>query len=585
MPREPVTFVEVDIDRCTRTWGIAPCTAALSADAPRKCFGTFATCKSKAAFASAPYTLRFAEARPNLPKGMICFPFLESVSQITATVNIAGTDDTMGPLGRRATVKVKLRDGPFNDFGLDPYQAERITGAAQWSGEGYRPGDRGTFFGKLRARWPHYTGRPLRILEGYLEGGAFVLEQTRYYVLTDWTGPDERGAVQLEGKDPLAALCDDGAVFPAVSPGVLAASIDETATGANLSAAGVGNLKYPAAGRCKIGSELIDYTRAGDVLTFTARGVAGTSAASHDAGDTVQHVEVVNGERIDDFAARVARAFLPAELVPLATKWAPEVSRWMPSVRLTTNLVPTRADKILGSLAVLGVSIFWDDVAQDLALRPNRPPDGDTVYTLTGANAIKAAKVQDRNGDRLTNVYFWSVQIDTTKGSDDKSNYKRVMDFGSLEAMDARAYGDTRARHVFCRWFDGGADPVIRALGVRLLSRFVNGARRLVLTVDCKDRAIPLAAVVEVTTNLIQDETGAPLSGKWQVISREPTGPGGDVEYILQAYQFAGRYGYATESTRPSYSASSAVQRARGFYACNSATLQMSNGDEPYRAI
>lgn len=587
MPREPVTFVEIDMDRCSRTWGVAPCTAALAAEVPRKCFNTFGTCRAKAAFASAPYTLRFCENRPNLPKGEVYFPFLERVSQITATVNIAGSDDDMSPLGRRATVKVSFRDARHNDLGLDPYRAERISGAAQWGGVGYNPEPRGTFFGKLRARWPHYTGRPLRILEGYLDGGVFTLEQTRHYVLTDWIGPDEDGVVQLEGKDPMSALADDRALFPPPSNGVLSANMAAgVGVVATLLPAGIGNLEYPAAGRAKIGSEILAYTRAGDVITTTARGLAGTSDATHSTGDTVQHVEFVNGERIDDFAERVALTRLPAALVPKATKWAPEVSRWMPAVKLTTHLAtPTGIAELLGSLAVLGVSIFWDDVAQEMALKPNRPPDGDTVYKLTERDHLKAVSTEDRNADRLTEINFWTVQIDPTKSAKDTGNYRRVSVFPDLEAMDSRAFGDTRIRNVLCRWFDEGADTVVSGLGRRLLGRFKTAPRHLTVRVDPKDRTIPLAAVVEVTSRQFQDDTGNSLPNLMQVISREPTGAGGEVEYVLQAYQFAGRYAYATENTRPVYLASSAAQRARGFYACDPVTLKMSNGEEPYRAI
>lgn len=584
MPREPVTLVEIDLDRCARTWGTAPCTAALSGDVPRKCFNTFGTCKAKAAFLSAPYTLRFAEPRPGLPKGEILFPFLDKVSQITATVNIAGSDESLGPLGRRATVKVTFQDAPHNDFGLDPYQAERISGAAQWGGVGYDPGARGTFFGKLRARWPHYTGRPLRILEGYLDGGTFTLEQTRHYILTDWTGPDEGGRVQLEAKDPISALADDRAVWPPVSPGVLAAAITAGDLAATLSPAGIGDAEYPASGRAKVGSEILSYTRAGDAITITGRGVANTTAAAHEAGDTFQHVEWVNEERLDDFVYRVASTVLAPAHLPKATKWTPAISRWMPSIRLQTHIAPTGISKLLGSLSVLGVSIFWEDVAQEMALVPDRPVDNDTIYTLTDRDHIKAAKIEDRNGDRLTELYFWTVQIDPTKGNDDKGNFRRTSLFADLDAKDDRAFGDTRLRHVVCRWFDNGSDIVVGTLGKRLLSRFVNAPRRLVLTVDPKDRTIPLAAVVEVTTRLLQDETGASNPQFWQVISREPSGPGGDVELVLQAYTFGPRYAYATEDTRPTYLASTRAQRLRGMYACDPVTLKMSNGDDPYRA-
>lgn len=589
MPREPFTIVEIDMDRCIRTWGTAPCTAALSADVPRKCFNTFGTCRVKdvvGAFSSTPYTLRFCEPRPNLPKGLGLLPFLKSVSQITATVNIAGSDDKLGPLGRTATARARFQDAPHNDQGVDPYRLERISGAAQFGGAGVVPGKVGTFFGRLRARWPHYSGRAMRFLEGWIDGGVFTLQQTRHYVLTDWAGPDDDGEVELEGKDPLSALADDRALWPPPSKGVLAAAITNVATSATLSPAGIGNLDYPASGRARIGGEILSYTRVADALTITARGLAGTVAAAQNAGDTVQQVDWVNEERPDDFAYRVAVTRLPASLLPKVTKWAPEISRWMPSVRLQRHISqPTGIAELLGSLAVLGLSIFWDDVAQEMAMKPNRPPDNDAVTKLTAKGHLKALKLEDRNGDRLTQINFWTVQSDPTRSATDKGNYRRTSAFPDLDSMDARAFGDQRIRNVFCPWFNNGADTIVSGLGRRLLSRFKTAPRHLTVMVDPKDRAVPLAAVVELTAKAVQDDYGDSLPTLMQVISREPSGAGGDVEYTLQAYQFAGRYAYATENTRPSYLASSAAQRARGFYACDPVTLKMSNGEEPYRAI
>ncbi len=585
MHLDTLTVVEVDMDRCGLTWGMGACPAALGPLAPRKCWNTFATCKAKPAFAAAPYTLRFCEARAGLPVDLAALPALESVSQITATVNIAGTDDDMGALGRTATVTVKLHNLPHSDIGLDPYRTDRISGAAQYDGIGYDPGARGSFFGRLKARWPHYSGRPLRILEGRIEAGAFVVEQTRHYTLSDWVGPDDKGGVTLKGKDPMSALDDDRAVVPEASKGVLIADMTALDLTPTLTPAGIG-AGYPASGRAKIGSELVDFTRAGDVLTLTARGVRGTVAAAHKAGDTVQEVFSVQNMRIDDLAEYLITRRLSAALVPKATKWQPEVDRWAPSLKLTSDVCePTGIKKLLGELAVLGVSIFWDDVAQEVALKVNRPVDEDDIYDLTDFGHLVDASIADRNEKRLTEVLFFTVQLDPTKSATSADNFARVAAIPDLEAMDARAFADSRIRRIFCRWFNDGADPVVLMLGRRLLRRLNTAPAHLVGGVSAKDRAIPLAAVARVQSGVIEDATGASPAVLMQVISREPSGAGGRVEYVLQSYQFGGRYGFATETARPDYVASNEPQRARGFYACDPLTLKMSNGDEPYLAI
>ena len=585
---ELLRMIEIDMDRCTRTFGVGACNAALSAKVPHKCFGTFGTCSAKSAFLSAPFTLKFCDNSPSAHWVYGAFPYLKSVSQITATVNIAGSDEKMGSLGRRATVAVELQNAPYHDRAIDPYQAQRVSGAAQFDGVGYDPGERGSFFGKLKARWPHYTGRALRVLEGIVDDrGFFQVERVSHYTLTDWAGPDENGVVKLTAKDPLSALDEDKAVIPAASKGALFADIEAEAKQLTLTPAGVGNNEYPASGRAKIGSELVDYTRVGDVVTLVARGVRRSSAASHSSGDTFQVVWAVENMRLDDVVEALIVPALPAAFAPKLAKWKPEVDRWASAVRLTTDVTtPTGRGKLLGELAALGVSIFWDDVAQEVALKVNRPMDGDEIIDLTDdANLLPGAGIVDRNEHRLTEVYFYTVQRDPTGSATSPDNFDRMQVIGDSEAMDARGYGDSHIRKIFCRWFNDGADAMARMFARRLLLRFRSAPAHLRAPVSYKDRQIPLAAVARVQTDMFEDQTGAATSRLMQVISREPKGETGGVELMLQAYQYSGRYAFATQNNRPSYTASTAAQRARGMYACNNSTLKMSNGDEPYRAM
>lgn len=588
MPREPITIVELDYEGCALAFGVGACTAALGGSVVRKCFNTFATCKAKAAFSPVMKTLRFADPRANLPKGKTIFPALSSVSEYAATVNIAGTDASSGSLGRRATVAVELLDFPYHDRLTDPYQSERISGAAQIDEAGYDPATRGTFFGKLRARWPYYTGRPLRVLQGFVDGGALSGVVTRNYVLTDWAGPDDAGRVKLEASDLLDLIGNDRALAPKPSAGVLAAAITSTDAALTLSPAGIGVAEYPAAGRACIGSEIVSYTRAGDVVTLTGRGVAKTVAASHALGDTFQQVLWFDGVRVDDAVEILCRDYgnVPAGAIPKAAQWEPEVTRWMPQILLRTHICqPTGVAKLVGELLVLGFSLFPDVTGSSLILKVNRPPDGDTVYDLSDRNNIKAISSEDQNSTRLTEVVFFSVQLDPTKSATDASNYARGIGTYDFEAKSARAYGDTRARKIFCRWFNEGADGEIVVLSKRLLNRFRLAPVRYRIRLDAKDTAIGLADVAMITSEALQDDVGRGVAVPVQIVGRSEPVPGHEIEVIAQAYAFSGRYGYATENTRPTYAASSAAQRARGFYACDSTTLKMSNGDEPYRAI
>lgn len=587
MAREPITIVEIDVDFCTRTYGVGLCTAALSALMPAKCFNTFATCKVPTVFNKGVKTLRFAEARPNLPKGgPVYFPALLSVSSFSATVNIAGADSRMSAMGRRATVSVDLADFPYHDFETDPYRNGRKSGTAQFSGVGYDPTTRGTFFSRLKARWPYYTGRPLRVIQAELSGGAIINATTRSYVITGMFGPDDKGQMRIEAQDILALADNEKSVCPKAGAGRLSTDMAVGDTSATLLPVGVG-AQYSAWGRAVIGSELMDFTRIGDVVTFTARAVSGTAAASHNAGDVFQPTYSLDGVRLDLALADLLINFagVPASWVPTAA-WAAEVTRWAPNILLKCDIcAPTGVSKLATELAVLGVSIWPDPVSATIGLKINRPPDGEAITTLTDRDHIKALSIDDRAEDRLTEVYFYSVQIDPTKGAEDPANYRRMTATFDTDAKGPNAYGDSRIRRIFCRWLNAGDDADVSILSRRLLNRFRLAPVQVKIRLDAKDAGIDLTSVLAVQSGQITDDTGAVVATPMQVISRSEPKAGHEIEIVAQSYQFNGRYGYATQNTCPTYAAASDAQRARGCFAVNDATLKFGDGTGPYKAI
>lgn len=584
--REPVQIVEIDVDVCSLTYGTSPCAAVLGTTGVRKCFNMYRHCQDRENFAASTLTLRFAQPRPNMPKDAVYFPCLESASPRSATVNIGGADPRLAALGRRATVSVRLRDFPYHDRLTDPYQAERISGTAQTDEGGYNPADRGTFFTKLRARWPFYAGRPLRVVEGYIDGGTLSEARTRHYVITEWA-VDDSGAVTIEAKDVLDLADNKKAVCPRQSSGVLALDMTINATSATLTPAGIGDLEYPASGKVVIGSEIMAFTRSGDVLTLTARGTDGTDAATHSAEDAVQLCYEVDRARLDDTLQDLIENYagISSAFVPFAD-WQAEVTRWAPNLRLTTIIPkPTGVAQLIGELAVLGVSIWWDDVEQEIRLKMIRPPDGDTVFEVTDDNAIKAASVEDRDEDRLTRVAFFTVMIDPTRSDTDPANYRRQRLLIDLEAESALEYGGSRVRNVFCRWLNQGADAVTRIAGRRLLRRLSDAPQHFVMTLDAKDRGMSLTDVLRVTSRTFTDETGKPEVQLVQAIGIEDVRSGHDFRLTAQAYQQRGRLFYIAPNDAPNYDAATAEQRAEYGFMVDGSTLKFADNSEPYELI
>lgn len=588
--REPIQLVEVDVDYCTLTYGVGACTAILGTTGDLKCFNTYGTCQAKAAFNKSTLTIKFVNNRSNLPKGLNAYPCLveRGVTAFSSTVNIAGGDDRLGAFGRRATVEVKLKDFVADDIGIDKYQTERISGAAQFSGVGYNPADRGTFFTKLKARWPYYAGRAMRVIDGHVDGGVLVVDQTRHFIITDVAGPDKDGNVSFEGKDVLALADDKKAVAPKPSRGKLGNNVT-AAVGQifTLTPSGIG-AEYPASGWATIGSEVVSFTRSTDTITLTGRGLYGTIAATHATGDSFQEALNIQNARVDDtiYDLLVNYANIPAAFCPLVTEWEPEITKWLSGLALDTVITkPTGVTQLIGELAVLGISVWWDEVNQKIKLQANHPVGNELITPISDRNDIKYIEQEDRDEDRLTQVHFYSKQSDPTQDYKDKGNYDQINVIVDTDAEGANAYNDTRIKEVFCRWLNNGADAVVRTLALRLLKRFNTPPVHYTILLDAKDRDIGLVDVIELESRVVTDETGLPITKLLQVIKRTEKRSGHEIEITAQAFLYDGKYGIIMENTAPDYSLATDAEKRNGAWFVDGTTLTFSDGASPYLFI
>jgi len=583
--REPIQYVEVDVDYCSLTYATAPCLAVLGTTGTRKCFNTYGTCQYKSAFTKTTKTLTFINNRANLPVGLQAYPVLEErgITSFSSTVNIAGSDPRMSAFGRRATVSVKLQDFVDSDTGFDKYQTQRISGAAQSSGIGYNPKDYGTFFTRLKARWPYYAGRAIRVVDAFVDDGVLTVDQTRHFIITDIVGPDSNGSVTIEAKDVLALADDKKALAPLPSKGKIDTDLTIDGTAFSLTPAGIGS-EYPASGFATIGSEVVSYTRSSDAITLTGRGLKGTVAATHSIGDSFQEALNFEATRIDDaiYELLVTYAKVPTAFCP-TTEWATEITRWMSSVLLDTIIVkPTGVAQLLGELGDLGISIWWDDVDQEIKILANHPVGDAAITPISDNNNIKAIQQEDRDEDRLTQVHFYVKQSDPTKDYKDKSNYDQIQVMIDADAEGTNAYNDTKVREVFCRWLNNGADAVVRVQALRMLQRFNTPPVHYTITLDSKDRALGLTDVLSLDSRVVTDEAGIPVTKLLQVFRKEETRSGHEIKVSAQAFVYEGRYGYIMANGTPVYGSASQAEKDFGAFFVDGGTLVFPDGTGPY---
>ena len=125
--RIPTVFVELDMDFCANTYGIAPCTAAIGVTGTSKCYNTYATCQSKPNFNKITKTYRFCEQNADLPVGLSAIPLLKSVSFASQEIT-----PNKG-LGVRGSVSISFLDAPWPETEIDPYFRERTNQGARKS--------------------------------------------------------------------------------------------------------------------------------------------------------------------------------------------------------------------------------------------------------------------------------------------------------------------------------------------------------------------------------------------------------------------------------------------------------------------
>lgn len=467
MTRKALTYVEIDVDYCSNTYGVLPCEAELGVTGDHKCFNTLRTCQDIANFVNEPVTLRFAIDTAYLPKDIECIPNIVGVSYTPAVLSLGEN------LGQRATLQVQFKDHKHSDTGpgFDKY----------WSERPYDPFKQGTMWGKFRARQPYLQGRPIRLIRGFL-GQQLSEMETRHFVIDSFDGPTPDGKYTLVAKDPVKLADDDRSQAPRLSDGALVSSISAGATSATLGPSGIGNAQYPSSGWVAIGGEEIcAFTRSGDTLTLT-RGQLGTTAVAHDAGDRVQLVLRYEAETpatiIHDLLVNYAG--VDPSHIDLQT-WEDEVSMHLGRLYTRTIAEPTGVNKLVSEIIEqAALVVWWDDVTQKFRLRVLRQIGTDAERFTMDNIVAGSLKVREQPDKRLSQVWTYYGQRNPLE-RDGPDNYRSALATVDLEAQSF--YGSSAIRKIYGNWIPALASQVAERLNDILLSRFKDPPRRFTFEV------------------------------------------------------------------------------------------------------
>lgn len=466
-----ITLVDLLQPLCTRTYGSAPCDAALGVTGAAKCYNTRATCQDAANYNAGTLTLRFSKPQENVQQFGNVFPFINSLNITPLTINFGGMDPSMSPFGRRESVSISFTDCLHSDHLVDPYRLERPTGAA---GTVFDPYTSGSFWGKWIARNPYHEGMILIVRQGL--GGDLIDDmEARYYVVDRIAGPND-GTTNLVGKDLFSLVESRKAKAPLPSPCELRTGLPKEHTGYFLIVPAELADEYPAGEfRVAINDEIIRVIRDENALNIVQRGDLGTEPDDHDGSDKVQLVLEYSSLRADVILNDLLTNYsvISGAYIPLA-EWQAEMETARPELLSAYIAEPTPVEQLIGELAAQVGFTIWPSVTENLiklkVLQSEvgiTPTVDDDYWILRGTYAAKRMDTQ-----RVSQVWVYYGQRNPLGDQKDPANYRSRRIFADLEAEGADQYGTPAIREVFSRWIPQFAGTFATTAGNRILSLF-----------------------------------------------------------------------------------------------------------------
>lgn len=515
---ERVTYIELDLKKCSLDYGDAPCTAAIGTTGDRKCFNTFSTCQDQPNFATETATVRYSKATANPPIGIDAIPSIQSVELRPAKLELGES------IGIRASISIRFKDHRSPDTGPD--------GDKYLSDRDYNPYERGTYWGKFRARQPFTQGQNIRLIRGNSDQDIDQME-TRHFIVDKVAGPDSSGTFTIIAKDALRLAEGKRAQAPRLSRGFLGADITDTDTTLTLNPIGIGNIDYPASGKAQIGgNEIVTFTRSGDTITLTGRGLNGTIAEEHDFEDRFQLCLDYVGQKATTIIADLLENYanVNPDFIPLSS-WAAEDDGFIGRLYTAVIAEPTPVDDLINEiLQQTASSIWWDDINRLIrfrVLRQSFASSGTYDDNLIRQGSFSSV---DQPQKRVSQVWTYYGQINPLESLEDPKNYRSALATVNLQSEE-NFDGVQAIRRYFSRWIPAFARNAAERLNNLILSRYSTPPRMLSLSLQRDESLIEpvLGGSYNIESWTMQDDTGAVVPVNAQTVQVRSNDTGYDV--------------------------------------------------------
>lgn len=489
-------YAELVLHPCSRVYGSSPCTAALGVTGDYKCYNSPRTCQDPANFlAGDEQIIRWAVPTNDLPLEIDCIPII-SANGISRRPQMLDPGETMGV---RESVTINFDNALFNDAGYDPYISDRTE----------NPYLKGTYWGKFFARWGSLQGYEFRTVDGYL--GQDINDMTRrYYIVDSTSGVDKKGSVSFTVKDAVKLLDGEKAQAPLPSSGRLLGALTLSGTSLTLTPTGIGNLEYPASGYASIGDEVVSFTRSGDAITLTGRGLFSSSQEEHDADDTFQLALIYDNKSFAYIINDILENYTELDTDYLDYDvWEEESVNYVGQTYDGKIMKPTPVKTLINELIREVGLVFWTDLVNKKikikALRAFVPTiDIDDNVVISGS--MNSKRLDDK---RVSDVWVYYGKKNPLEAQDKKQNYKSIYVKASENAIVALEQNTRAISEVTSRWIKTSNQSAAEYIANSIIYRYETAPRQISFRVPPSIELIEGQAI-NISSRIFEDAQGDP---------------------------------------------------------------------------
>lgn len=440
----------------------------------------------------------------------------------------------------------------------------------------------GTYWTRLLARNPNYVGRWSRFRRGYpVDPWDWNTFQTELYqVETIKLKGAGKGSIVL--KDPIKLA--DRAKVPAPTDGKLTADITSGATSFSVDS-GKGAQYGSGVIYVRVGDEIMSGIRTTDTWTSVSRGLFGTTAVAHKQNDKVQLCKVFTATNLTDVIIALLNAAGISNTYIDTAQFASEDTRWLSTkYQLTVCLSePEDPTTYIGELCrEANAMTWWHPVEQKQKFKVNMPESATTTIREfnESEHIIKdSVQIDFMDDQRLTASVVDYALKSPVANRDQADSYLRGVLTVDTDAESANEYNDHRVEVLRSRFLGTGNDVAAVALGARIVSWRRNAPAKIRLKLDPKDYTIAVGDLIDLNLSQLVNAAGNNKPVRVRVVKLKDNGK--DVEIECLTTKFKSRYAFIAPNGTPDYPTDQVYA-----HICRTTPSQtMGNGDDPYLII